>query len=129
LQFSCGFFRLVLLFGGYCCKLCPSNSPEVKITRSKTGWTCWPNTTADNSVPEGIRQSLYRYSCSVGSSWVLSKPSLSCSVNCPRMTCTYLSQLIVYYQNTGPTFIAHQTSTFTGWSGTQWVRRGFYELQ
>jgi hypothetical protein len=41
----------------------------------------------------------------------------------------YLSQLIVSLKNTGATILlaltAHQTPTFTGWSGTFWVRCGF----
>jgi uncharacterized protein (UPF0147 family) len=36
----------------------------------KVRWTCWPNITADNSVPENIRQSLHRHTCIVDSSWV-----------------------------------------------------------
>jgi hypothetical protein len=35
-----------------------------KIARIKIGWLCWPNTTADNSVPEDLRQSLHRH-CAV----------------------------------------------------------------
>jgi hypothetical protein len=41
---------------------------------------------------------------------------------------TYLSQLIVSLKNTGATILlaltAHQTPTFTGRSGTSWVRCG-----
>jgi hypothetical protein len=28
--------------------------PEEKVRRIKMGRTCWPNTTADNSVPEDV---------------------------------------------------------------------------
>jgi hypothetical protein len=59
--------------------------------------------------------------------------SVNSAKNCTRMTCTYLSQLIVSLKNTGPTIVlslkAHQTPTFTGWSGASWVRCGFCELQ
>jgi hypothetical protein len=44
------------------------------------------------------------------------------------MICTYLSQLIVSLKITDATILAltaHQTPTFTGWSGTCWVRCGF----
>jgi hypothetical protein len=75
LQFPHECFLLILiLFRGYCCKLCPSNSQEEKIKRIKIRWTCWPNITADNSVTKDIGQSLLRYTCSVGSSWVFLKP-------------------------------------------------------
>jgi hypothetical protein len=49
------------------------------------------------------------------------------------MTCTYLPQVIVSLKITGPKIIlalaAYQTQTFTRWSGTSWVKYGFYELQ
>jgi hypothetical protein len=38
-----------------------------------------------------------------------------------------------FFLNTGPTILLalteRQIPTFTGWSGTSWVRRGFCELQ
>jgi hypothetical protein len=77
LQFPYKYFLLILIpFGGYCRKLCPSNNPRRKITRINIGWICWPNTTTDNSVSEDIGQSLHRYTCRVGSSWVLLKPAI-----------------------------------------------------
>jgi hypothetical protein len=44
------------------------------MTKITIGWMCWPNTTADNYVPEGIRQSLHRHMCSVRS-WTVLKPA------------------------------------------------------
>jgi hypothetical protein len=38
-------------------------TPEEKIRRINIGWTCWPNTTADNSLLEHIGQSLHRHTC------------------------------------------------------------------
>jgi hypothetical protein len=67
---------LVLPFGGYCYTCCPSKKPLKKKSRIKVGWTCWPNTTTDNSVPEDNGQSLQRHTCSVGSSWVLFKSAI-----------------------------------------------------
>jgi hypothetical protein len=106
--------------------------PEEKITSIEIRWTCWPGI-ADNSVLEDIGQSLHRHACSVGSSRVLLKPAIeSSSVNSeknfPRMTCTYRSQLIVSLKTQVPIILlaleAHQTPTFTGWSGASWVRCG-----
>jgi hypothetical protein len=76
-------------------------TPEEKNLRIKIGWTCWPNTTADNSVPEDIGQSLHRHTCSVGTNGILLKPAIESSSvksgkNCSRMTCTYILQLIVH---------------------------------
>jgi hypothetical protein len=68
LQFLYKYFRLFPPFGGYYCKLCSLKNPRRKITRIKIGFTCWPNTTADNSVLEDIGQRLHRHTCSVGSS-------------------------------------------------------------
>jgi hypothetical protein len=109
LRFPYDYFLLVLSFKGYCCKLCPSKNPG-KNPRINIGWTCWPNTTADYSVSTDIGQSLHRHACNVGSSWVLLKQAIESSSvnsgkNCPRMTCTYLSQLIVSLKYTGPTIL------------------------
>jgi hypothetical protein len=37
LEFSYDYFILVLPFGGYCCKLCPSNNSRGKDLRIKFG--------------------------------------------------------------------------------------------
>jgi hypothetical protein len=67
-QFLYKQFLFVLLpFRGYPYKLCLLTTPEKKMIN--TGRMCWPNTTADNSVPEDIGQSLHTHTsiCSVGS--------------------------------------------------------------
>jgi hypothetical protein len=87
------------------------------------------------SVEDAVQEYLkFPYECFLS---ILPFEGLSSSVNseknCPSITCTYLSQLIVSLKNTGPTILlaleAHQTPTFTGLSGTSRVRSGFCELQ
>jgi hypothetical protein len=66
----------------------------------KIRWTCWLNTTADNSVPVDIGQSLHRYTCSVGSCWVLLKPAIiSPSVNFGK-NCLGMTALLAVKHNT-----------------------------
>jgi hypothetical protein len=72
LQFSYENFLLILPFGAYFYKLYPSNNPRRKRSQG-VRWTCWPNTTVDNSIPEENRT---KPACSVGSSWVLLKPAI-----------------------------------------------------
>jgi hypothetical protein len=67
-------FLVVLLSGATVVNFVLQTTPGEKITRIKIGWTCGPNTTADNFVPKDIGQSLlHSHTCGVGSSWVFLK--------------------------------------------------------
>jgi hypothetical protein len=62
LQFTYKYFLLLPPFTGVTfVNFCFLNNPGEKITRIKIRQTCWPNTTADDYVPENIRQSLQMY--------------------------------------------------------------------
>jgi hypothetical protein len=63
----------VLPFGGYCCKLCPSDNPRRTKSQGLRSGDRAGQIPLLIIVPEDIGQSLNRHTCGVGSSWVLLK--------------------------------------------------------
>jgi hypothetical protein len=68
LQFPYEYFFYFFRLGVTVVNFILQTTPEEKITIIKFRRTCWANTTADNSVPEDVRQSLHTHTYSVGSS-------------------------------------------------------------
>jgi hypothetical protein len=88
---------------GLLLKTLPFKETKKKITtRIKVRWTCWPNTTGDNSAPNYMEHRYVHAVWAVGESW----PNLSWSLSssdisgnkCPRMTCTYFASATMLHQ-------------------------------